>query len=248
MDGMKYISPRDHGCEECRDVFDWDTQGREVPGILQPAEVVLAAEVGGWSKPFHRCRNCKSWWSISYNPKDMISVQTAAAPQIARALRADATLDQAWPFLFAPAPIDEQFENYLYQGRFAPQAALDQLLNLFRNPAATPINQADILRMVARLLSLQNPEHRALQKRQGWVWKCPRQSAFSKPLLEFERRVTLGHSGYQGYADYSIRNLKTLREVLERDASKKRQIFTGGTPSLEHSREDWQRALDQSRR
>jgi len=245
---MKYIQPKDHGCPDCRDLFSWDDPRGEIPGILQPAPDALSTEAGAWSRDFHRCRNCKAWWFLSYNPKDMMNVQTAAAPQIERALRADASLDDAWPFLFAPAPIDEQFENYLYQGRMDPQQALDRLLNKLRDPASTSDNQADILRMVTRLLSLRNPEHRALQKRQGWVWKCPSDRDFCQPLLEFERRITIGRPGYRGFEFHGAENLRSLREVLERDASGKRCIFSGGSPGLEQTREDWQRSLEDAKR
>ena len=243
---MKYIQPKDHGCQDCQDLFGWDDPKGEMPSILQAAHDALSAEAGAWSRAFHRCRNCKAWWSISYNPKDMMYIQTAAAPQIAWALRDDASLDDAWPFLFAPSPIDEQFENYLYQGQFDPQQALDRLLKKFGDPASTPANQADILRMVTRLLSLQNPLHRALQKRQGWVWKCPHDGDFSQPLLEFERRITLRQNDYRGFEDYATQNMRSLRELLARDANGKRRIFSGGSPELEHTREDW-KAIQPSR-
>ena len=212
---------------------------RTVPWQLQPAESALRGAAGAWAERFYRCRSCRAWWAVAFNPKDLLYEMTRALGPIEAALRSDATLEQAWPYLFATAPIDEMFETYLYAGNYDPQAALDRLLEKFGDPTSTPSNQYDILRMLSRLLSLRHPEHRALQGLRGWVWeRAPSEAEFRRPLLEFERRFELEKPGYRGFRDHGREAMQTLREALERDATGRRKIFRGKAPDLDWRRDD----------
>ncbi|MDX1572144.1 MAG: hypothetical protein R3200_16795 [Xanthomonadales bacterium] len=229
-----------HGCGECRNLFGWDSMDqREIPSLLQSAQSVLNGREGVWAERFWRCRRCRAWWAVVFNPKDLIYDKTPVRGRIEHALKAEATLDEAWPFLFAHAPVDEMFEDYLYAGRFDPQEALDRLLEKFSDPSATPGNQYDILRMLSRLLSLQHPEHRELQARQGWVWaKTPDEDKFRRPLIAFERRFETEAPGYRGLRVHAHESMRALRAALDRDASGARKIFRGATPTLDWRRED----------
>ncbi len=230
---MKYIDRRDHGCKACSGLFGWDAVGRsEIPAVLVPAERALAGRAGSWTGWFRRCERCRAWWCVTWNPKDMIHEQTAVHASVQAALGRDATLDQAWPFLFAPAPVDEIFENYLYAGHFDPQAALDRLLDKLSSPKATPSNRYDIVRMLSRLLALRNPDHAQLQRRRGWVWRTPPDSTFRAPLLAFEKAVLTDQPDHRGFEPYARENMKALRWVLERDADGRQRVFRDGTPSL----------------
>lgn len=226
---LDYIHPCTHGCLQCRGWAQFEQ--RDIPDVFRSAGQALRAPAGAWADRFHQCVHCKAWWCFVFDPKDLMYRETACPPHIAAALQANASLDEAWPFLFGPAPIDELFEKYLYTGSYDPQRALDLLTDHFNAPGAAPAEQADVLRMLERLLTLQNPGHRSLQQRQGWVWTSPDPARFAQPILHFERLLGCDRR-YVGHARHGLEQMQSLRTVLERNARGTLRILRGEPPLL----------------
>lgn len=163
--------PAEHyGCETCRNAFTLGhVEASTIPASFVPVQEWVEWSTGNWTRAFYACRECEAIWALTFNRKDRMYDQTPVPAGMAQALRPDATWDDLMVPLLSWPPIIELTEEALWELDYEPQELWDRLIAAWRDPGIEPVQQSDMLRMLARLVQPANPRHRELLSERAWL-------------------------------------------------------------------------------
>jgi hypothetical protein len=231
----RYPAPEQFGCPACSDAFGPERfDDRTIPPPFVRVSQRLGRRTRAWTRSFYACRECDAIWLLAFSPKELIYEQHPTPLGMSRALRPEATLDDVMRLLFAPQPVGGAVEEALWQLASEPQELWDRLLAAWRHPEVGVARRARILRQFGRLLRPENPHHRELMRRRGWLLDDLR--GITTDLAELDSEMARENSPWRAFPD-APQDLATLRSrmaadgVLPREAGARPEPRCAPTPS-----------------